>query len=478
MSTQPIQQQIKEAREQRSISFAQFSGISARLNSSTWDESRDGRAFESERRRIISLDQLIGRLEDRQAKQASRQQFAQEVSRRAAAGSHNSDNSGRTEQRVAVNVLDSIGDSKDRARREYRMVRAIQAVLANRAPDGLEGEMQQEAVSEARNAGNGIALTGNLHIPSFIISQAENNWDGASVERRDITANTAATGGYTIQTNLGKLIEFLYPRLAVLQMGATYFGNQQGNLSFPRNSSAAAAAWATTENASASETTPGFEILALTPKRLTAFTDVSKQNIVQSNLPMENFIRRQLNMAVMQALDIAAINGAGASGVPQGIMNTPGINDIDLGTDGGLLDWSRVVEFETKCALENADMGALGYLTTPGVAGFLKNEKRDVAGNGFIWEGPNVGAVVNGYRALASNNVPKTLTKGAGTNLNAMIFGNWADLIIAQWGGIDLLVNPYTKGKEALIELIIHSWYDLGVAHNKSFTVCNEIDIS
>ena len=476
MSTQPIPQQIKEANEQRSIAFATFSKISSRLNSPDWNEAADGRAFESERRRIISLDQHIGRLQDRQANQISRQQFADQINRRAAAGSHTSDNSGRTEQRIAVNVLENIGDSTDRARREYRMIRAIQAVLANRAPDGLEGEMQQEAVNEARSAGNGIALTGNLHIPSFIISQAQNEWDG--VERRDITANTAATGGYTIQTNLGKLIEFLYPRLAVLQMGATYFGNQQGNLSFPRNSSAAAAAWATTENASATETTPGFEILALTPKRLTAFTDVSKQNIVQSNLAMENFIRRQLNMAVMQALDIAAINGAGSGGVPQGIMNTSGINDIDLGTDGGLLDWSRIVEFETECALENADMGALGYLTTPGVAGFLKNEKRDVAGNGFIWEGPNVGAVVNGYRALASNNVPKTLTKGAGTNLNAMIFGNWADLIIAQWGGIDLLVNPYTKGKEALIELIIHSWYDLGVAHNKSFTICNEIDIS
>lgn len=456
------------------MATAVITSLSSRLGSSDWDEAVEGRQFNSEYRRIVSLDQHIDRLQKKQQQLESRAAFAQQV----VGGSRSDNHSGnpQPEQRqIAFNVIENRGDDKENARRNYRIIRAIQNIVANRPPDGLEGEMQQEAVNEARSAGD-RPLQGNLHVPSFIISQAQNEWDG--VERRDITANTAATGGYTIQTNLGKLIEFLYPRLAVLQMGATYFGNQQGNLSFPRNSSAAAAAWASTENASATETTPGFELLALTPKRLTAFTDVSKQNIVQSNLPMENFIRRQLNMAVMQALDIAAINGAGSSGVPQGIMNTSGINDIDLGTDGGLLDWSRIVEFETKCALENADMGALGYLTTPGVAGFLKNEKRDVAGNGFVWEGPNINAVVNGYRALASNNVPKTLTKGAGTNLNAMIFGNWADLIIAQWGGIDLLVNPYTKGKEALIELIIHSWYDLGVAHNKSFTVCNEIDIS
>ncbi|MCA0235462.1 MAG: phage major capsid protein [Bacteroidetes bacterium] len=468
MSTQPLFQQLREAREARAQADIRFAAISAKLGTPEWVEDTDGPAFETEQRNINSLDQTISRLT------AS----VDILSRAGGAASTDSDSEGAPEQRstTTVGVIKNRGDSKENARKNYSLIKAIQAVVANRAPEGLEGEMMQEAANEARSAGGDITFTGNLHIPSFLISQAQNDWDG--VERRDITANTGATGGYTIETALGKLIEFLYPRLSVLDMGATYFGNQTQHLSFPRNSSAAAASWASTENATASETTPGFELLSLTPKRLTAFTDVSKQNIVQSNLPMENFIRRQLNMAVMQALDIAAINGAGASGVPQGVMNVSGIGDIDLGTDGGLLDWARIVEFETKCALENADMGALGYITTPGVAGYLKTEKRDVAGNGFIWEGPNRNATVNGYRALASNNVPKNLSKGSGTNLHAMIFGNWADLIISQWGGIDLLVNPYTKGKDALVELIIHSWYDLGVAHNKSFTVCNEIEVS
>lgn len=473
MSNQPLFQQLRDAREARAQAGKAFEALSAKLGKPEWVEDTDGQAFESEQRNIAALDRTVLRLEtaiDIQSRSASQ----------GAAGSDGGQDDGGSEPGsgapISVSVLKDRGDKPENARRNYRLIKAIQAVIAHRAPDGLEGEMQQEAANEARNSGGDISLTGNLHIPSIIMSPAQNDWDGA--ERRDITANTSATGGYTIQTNLGKLIEFLYPRLAVLDMGATYFGNQQGHLSFPRNSGAAAASWASTENATGSETTPAFELLALTPKRLTAYTDISKQNIIQSNLPMENWVRKQLNMAVMQALDIAGINGAGSSGVPLGIMNTSGINDIDLGTDGGLLDWARIVEFETKCALENADMGALGYLTTPGVAGYLKGEKRDVAGNGFIWDGPNTNAVVNGYRAKVSNNVPKNLSKGAGTNLNAMIFGNWADLIIAQWGGVDLMVNPYTKGKDALIEMIIHSWYDLGVAHNKSFTVCNEIEVA
>lgn len=470
MSNQPLFQQLRDAREARAQAAKTFEAISAKLGKPEWVEDTDGQAFESEQRNIASLDRTISRLETAVDIQSRSAQGAAGNDGGQGGADSNEPGSGAP---ISVSVLKDRGDNPENVRRNYRLIKAIQAVISHRPPDGLEGEMQQEAAKEARSSGGDIALTGNLHIPSIIISPAQNDWDGA--ERRDVTATTAATGGHTIQTNLGKLIEFLYPRLAVLDMGATYFGNQQQHLSFPRNSSAATAAWAGTENATAGETTPGFDLLALTPKRLTATTDLSKQNVIQSNLPMENFVRRQLNMAVMQALDIAAINGAGSSGVPLGIMNTSGINDVDLGTNGGLLNWAKVVLHETLCALENADMGALGYLTTPGVAGFLKGEKRDVAGNGFIWDGPNTGALVNGYRAKASNNVPKTLSKGTGTNLHAMIFGNWAELLIAQWGGLDLMVNPYTKGKEALIELIIHSWYDMGVAHNKSFTVCNEI---
>ena len=118
----------------------------------------------------------------------------------------------------------------------------------------------------------------------------------------------------------------------------------------------------------------------------------------------------------------------------------------------------------------------LGYLFTPQVAGKLKTTKRDDAGNGFIWEGPNSGALVNGYRAMANNLLPKNLTKGAYNSvLHGGVFGNWSELIIAQWGGVDLLINPYTKGKEATVEIIINAWFDHGVRHVESFCKCDEL---
>ena len=45
--------------------------------------------------------------------------------------------------------------------------------------------------------------------------------------------------------------------------------------------------------------------------------------------------------------------------------------------------------------------------------------------------------------------MPSNLTKGTGTNLSAIIYGNWADLIIGYWSAFDLLVNPYAAGAYA-----------------------------
>jgi len=360
---------------------------------------------------------------------------------------------------------------EERVRREFRLLDAVNQAAYGKTLNGVAAEMDQEGKKEARQHNMDGAGLGNLTLPRFLM------WQDNGQEQRDITATTTTTGGHTVATELGGLIPFLDPRLAVIDMGATYLPDSKGNLDFPRNDASATAVWRATENASSTETTPTFDKLSLTPKGITAYTDVSKQNLIQTSISMENFVRGRLNRAVMNLLETACISGTGASGQPTGILTQAGTNDITIGANGGLLTWALTVQFETEAATDNADMGTLGYLFTPGVAGLLKTTKRDVAGNGFIWEGPNKGALVNGYKAVASNFLPSNLTKGAGTSLHAAIFGDWSELIIAQWGGIDLLVNPYTKGKEALVELIVNAWYDLGVRHAVSFTKCDEISL-
>lgn len=448
---------LKEALEARAECAQKLKAIQTRAEGDTWNEEKDG----------PELDAAISALEEAD-KLVERMRKLEDVNKRAAGW--NSDTTAGAP--VSVNVIQSEnrGDDPEKAKREFRLLKAMRETVEGRGLTGIEKEMADEGVKEARE--RNLSTSGNIQLPSWLVTRTS-----SSHEKRDMLSETTTAGGFTVQTEVGQLIPILEPRLRVREMGATVLTGLTGNIDFPRNDADASAAWEGEVDTTA-ETSPTFDRVQMSPERLAAFTDVSRQVMIQSTIDMENFVRQRLNFAVQKALDSAALNGSGSNDQPTGILNTGSVNDITIGTDGGPLTWALVVQFETEIATDNADMGRLGYLFTPGVAGALKTLKRDVAGNGFIWEGPNGAGNVNGYRALTTTQLPSNLTKGSGTNLHAAIFGNWADLIIGQWGGVDLLINPYTKGKEAIVEVIINSFWDVAVRHPQSFTICNEISLT
>lgn len=342
----------------------------------------------------------------------------------------------------------------------YSLLRAMKMAASGKVLDGIEGEMHQQAENEARSIG--LHTSGNVQIPNMI--------------RRDLTAGTTTEGGHTVPTDLGDLITILEPKLMVESMGATVLRGLTGKLDLPRNDADAAATWEGENDANA-ETSPTFDKISLSPKRLGAFTDISKQLMVQSSIDVENFVRQRLNFAVAKALDSAAINGSGTAPVPRGILNVSGIGSVVGGTNGANPDWADIVDLETALAVDNADMGSLGYLTTPGIRGYLKQTIIDSGSGRFIWP---VGAnEMNGYRVEVSTQVPSDLDKGTSTGVcHAIIYGNWRDLIIAQWGGYDLVVDPYSNSKNAIVTLVVNSWWDVAVRHPESFAAMKDALVS
>ena len=123
-------------------------------------------------------------------------------------------------------------------------------------------------------------------------------------------------------------------------------------------------------------------------------------------------------------------------------------------------------------AVDNADIGSLAYLTNAKGRGKLKTVEKASNTGQFIWtDSPERGfGNVNGYRAAASNQVPSNLTKATtGTALSAMIFGNWNDLVIGQWGFLDVLVDPFTLAKKGNIIVTVHQDVDIAVRRVASF---------
>ena len=169
-----------------------------------------------------------------------------------------------------------------------------------------------------------------------------------------------------------------------------------------------------------------------------------------------------LGLAIQQA----AISGDGSGNQPSGLLTliTPSVAG---GPDGAAPTWAHIVELESDVAVANALVDNMAYLTNAKVRGKLKTTSKVSGQNGFIWE--NGDTPLNGYRAAVTNAVPSNLTKGSGTNLSAIIFGNFRDLVIGMWGGLDLMVDPYSGSTAGTVRVVALQDVDVALRNTVSF---------
>ena len=180
-----------------------------------------------------------------------------------------------------------------------------------------------------------------------------------------------------------------------------------------------------------------------------------------------------------QGVDKAGIAGAVGGLDPDGILNTVGVGDVDFGSpDGGPVSWDKIVEMIKVAKQANAYRDGGTFLINAATEAKLMTEKKD-AGSGIFLLDPFMGegaARIAGQRVVTSENVPSNLTKGAGTDLSAIIYGFFSDIIIGQWGGLEVLVDPYTQGLKGATRYIINGYYDTKVVRPESFVIGDEVD--
>lgn len=328
---------------------------------------------------------------------------------------------------------------------------------------GFYNSLHKEGIEEAKNAGIDTGdIAGNV-IPGSILQ--------ASKFKNDLTIGTE--GGDITFDQDGGFIDKLNASLVLTSVGADFLTGLTGDVKFPRESNAPTATWEGETDANA-EHTPTYDNVKLSPKRLGLYIDVSRQSLLQTNPSIDARIERNMISAVRRAIETAGINGSGTAPEPEGILNTTGIGSADIGTNGGAITWDAVVENETNVANANADMGSLAYLTNSKVRGQAKTTKIDTGSGRFLW--PVNANELNGYQVGVSNLVPSDLSKGTGTGLSPLIFGNFNDLVIGQWGGLEVLVDPYTQATSGLVRMVINIYADVAVLRPDSFSATKDID--
>ena len=345
--------------------------------------------------------------------------------------------------------------------REFSFVRAIQASASgNWAAAGREREINEEL--QHRNG----RRTQGFFVPDQV-------W-----QKRDYVKGTATAGGNLVATDhlAANFIEALRDRLAVAELGATLLPGLIGDVSIPKRTGSATAYWFGGDNAdSITESTGTVGTVTMSPKPLGAYSKFSYLMRLQSTPGIEQLIRDDFVALLANAVDAAAINGSGSSHQPLGILNTAGIGSVAGGTNGLAVTMDHLLDLKKEVTIDNADAPTAGYLTNAKVEAAVSKLKD---GNGQYLLSPygtELGrSQIAGRRFEVSNNVPSNLTKGTGTDLSAVIYGQFRDLLMGTFGSLEVVADPFTDFAKGTVGVRALQAIDIAVRHPESFAAMTD----
>jgi HK97 family phage major capsid protein len=330
----------------------------------------------------------------------------------------------------------------DKEARSYSFLRAIRAQAFPNDQQAFEAAAFEREVSQATARTMGVDPRG------YLVAN--------DVLRRDMIVGSPTSAGDLVFTDPrpGSFIELLRNRLALSTLGVQILAGLQGPLAFPRQTGGATAYWVG-EKGEPLESSPTVGQVNMTPKTLGAFTEFSRRLILQSSIDVESMVRRELATVLALEIDRATLYGTGSSNQPQGLRNITGINTVDFNADSPT--YAELVNMETQINADNADIGALAYLTNSTRYGAFKTTSKIGTEAQFVLEPGNT---VNGYPVVRSNQV----------ETGDVFFGVWSQIIMGMWGALDLQVNPYALDKSGGVRVTAFQDVDVAVRYPECFT--------
>jgi HK97 family phage major capsid protein/HK97 family phage prohead protease len=325
--------------------------------------------------------------------------------------------------------------------RSFSVLRAIDYLAnpgsaAKREAAAFEIEASEAAAQKLGRASRGIT------IPNEVFRN-----------QRDMQTSPDTAGGNLVATELSSDFISLLKNASVLaQTGSTILTGLSGNISIPRQGSQQQSYWIG-EGSNVTESDMTIEQVNMTPRTIGAMTDISRKLLIQSSLDVESLVRSSLASSVALEIDRAALYGLGSSSEPLGLHNVTGIATENVGNNDP--SFGDVVNMESDISVGNALTGSLAYVTRANIAGAMKVKTKDSGSGRFV----NEDGVVNGYPLYVSNQV----------EAGDIWFGNWSELILGYWSGLDLQVDPYTGGASGNVRVRVLQDVDCAVKHPASF---------
>jgi HK97 family phage major capsid protein len=362
----------------------------------------------------------------------------------------------------SISVLDlSVRDTN-----QYSLCRAI---LAAHTGDWKRAGFELECHNTIQNRTDKPQEKGHFYVPmevqrrqtQFNPMELAQKHNLSPLQLRDLTAGIAGAGGFLVQTSIASYDELLRNIAFAFRMGATRISGLRDNITIPRQSASATAEWLTDEADSPAESAQAFVQLAMSPKTVGAYTELSRKLLLQASIDVEGLVNADLAAATALAVDVATIRGSGTVGQPMGLDNVTGVGTVS----GGSLGLAGLLETQTDLATSNVKPLRGGYVTTPGVAALMIAEvlyasTASPAWVGNVWEGTMLG-----FPAMSTNQV------ASGT----MYFGDWSKLVVGEWGVLEIDTNPHANFPAGIIGVRALYSVDVGVRLPAAFTIVSSI---
>lgn len=374
------------------------------------------------------------------------------------------------ETREAKNVASKVagtelGKGEEREKSKFSLLKVVQARMNNREVEGFEKEMLDESAKEARSLNvtpKGVYLSNDL----LNIVQ----------KRTVMIGGSGNVGADFIPLEKVGFFDALYAKTVLDSLGAMKLTGLVANTDLPGFSTGITVGWGT-EIAAASITNPATVSRTLRPKRLSAYSDLSKQLLLQTNNSIEQYVLGSYMKAMAAALEAACINGTGDA--PAGLLGTANVGSVAVGTNGGAPTLANILKLVANVANNNADIANCKWLINPSLEAKLKQVAIDSGSGAMIMAYQQYfngqPGVIDGKPVAVTSNVPSTLTKGSsGAVCSAAIFGDFSNMVIGQFGGIDIIVDPYTQATTGTVRIVIDQFADMAILNPKTFAACQD----
>lgn len=296
------------------------------------------------------------------------------------------------------------------------------------------------------------------HDPDMASFYARKKYDDADMARefKALSATNPSGGGYLIpEVYLDDIVELLYAKTVIFELGAQKVPMANGNLNIPKMTSGARATWGG-EGRKIAKSQPAFGNIKLSAKRLEAIVPQTRELLMSTNFSADQMFANDLTRRMELGLDFGAMFGKGGEFQPLGVFADKEVEHVDAKTLGntdlssaeGAITADFPVYIRSKVLAKNVDDNKLGWAFNSVLEGYLMNMKTTTGA--YIYRDEMNSGKLLGFPYRVSNQITTD-----GTGLTELAFGNWADLLVGEQMGLE----TYTT--------LDGSWTDEdGVQHN------------